>query len=132
MATAEKAVAHLELEDYLVLENANRYKHEYVAGVLYAVQGDSAQGMGGGSAVHADVIRNIGFALHQRLKGTPCSVKMTEMRLRVDAADAMFYPDVIAHCRPVLDRVVRTGALAARRRIDARGSRTQPALGCGL
>lgn len=96
MATAEKAVAHIELEDYLVLENANRYKHEYVAGVLYAVQGDSAQGMGGGSAVHADVIRNIGFALHQRLKGTPCSVKMTEMRLRVDAADAMFYPDVIA------------------------------------
>ena len=103
----------------MVLENASRYKHEYLAGVIYAVQGDGAQGMAGGSAVHADLIRNIGFALHQRLKGTPCSVKMTEMRLRVDAADAMFYPDVMVHCRPVLDRVVGTGAVAARRRIDA-------------
>ena len=103
MAIAEKAVAYIEMEDYLVLENASRYKHEYLAGVIYAVQGDGAQGMAGGSAVHADLIRNIGFALHQRLKGTPCSVKMTEMRLRVDAADAMFYPDVMVHCRPVLD-----------------------------
>ena len=122
MAIAEKAVAYIEMEDYVVLENASRYKHEYLAGVIYAVQGDGAQGMAGGSAVHADLIRNIGFALHQRLKGTPCSVKMTEMRLRVDAADAMFYPDVMVHCRPVLDRVVGTGALAAWRRIDARGS----------
>ena len=83
MAVAEKAVAYIEMEDYLVLENASRYKHEYLAGVIYAVQGDGTRGMAGGSAVHADLIRNMGFALHQRLRGTPCSVKMTEMRLRV-------------------------------------------------
>jgi Uma2 family endonuclease len=103
MAIAEKAVAYIEMEDYLVLENASRYKHEYLAGVIYAVQGEPARGMAGGSAVHADLIRNVGFALHKRLMGTPCSVKMTEMRLRVEAADAMFYPDVMVHCRPVLD-----------------------------
>ena len=103
MAIAEKALAYIELEDYLVLENANRYKHEYLAGVIYAVQGDGRQGMAGGSAVHADLIRNIGFALHQRLQGTPCSVKMTEMRLRVEAVDAVFYPDVMVHCRPLPD-----------------------------
>ena len=39
MAVAEKAVAYFELEDYLVLENASRSKHEYLAGVIYAVQG---------------------------------------------------------------------------------------------
>ena len=103
MAVAEKAMAYIEMEDYLVLENASRYKHEYLAGVIYAVQGDGTRGMAGGSAVHADLIRNMGFALHQRLLGTPCSVKMTEMRLRVNAADAMFYPDVMVHCRPVQD-----------------------------
>lgn len=103
MAIAEKALAYIELEDYLVLENASRYKHEYLAGVIYSVQGEDTRGMAGGSAVHADLIRNIGFALHQRLQGTACSVKMTEMRLRVDAADAMFYPDVMVHCQPVLD-----------------------------
>lgn len=98
-------MAYIKLEDYLVLENASRYKHEYLAGVIYAVQGDGTRGMAGGSAVHADLIRNMGFALHRRLQGTPCSVKMTEMRLRVDAADAMFYPDVMVHCRPVSDPV---------------------------
>ena len=103
MAVAEKAPAYIEMEDYLVLENASRCKHEYLDGVIYAVQGEATRGMGGGSAVHADLTRNIGFALHKRLQGTPCSVKMTEMRLRVDAASAMFYPDVLVHCRQVPD-----------------------------
>ena len=93
MAVAEKALAHIEMEDYLVLENASRYKHEYLAGVIYAVQGDGTRGprgMTGGSAVHADLVRNMGFALHQRLRGTPSRGKMTEMRLRVNAANAVF------------------------------------------
>ena len=98
MAAHEKAVAYIEMEDYLALENASRYKHEYLKGVVYAVQGEPARGMAGGSAVHADLIRNAGFALHTRLRGTPCSVKMTELRLRIEAADAIFYPDVLVHC----------------------------------
>jgi Uma2 family endonuclease len=98
VAAHEKAVAYIEMEDYLALENASRCKHEYLKGVIYAIQGEPTRGMAGGSAVHADLIRNAGFALHTRLEGTPCSVKMTEMRLRIDAADAVFYPDVLVHC----------------------------------
>ncbi len=103
MALAEKAVAYIAMEDYLVLENASRYKHEYLDGVIYAIQGESTLGMAGGSATRADLIRNIGFALHSRLKGTRCSVKMTEMRLRVGSAKAFFYPDVMVNCAPLLD-----------------------------
>lgn len=125
MAVAEKAVAYIELEDYLVLENASRYKHEYLAGVIYAVQGDGTRGMAGGSAVHADLIRNIGFALHQRLRATPCSVKMTEMRLRVDAADAMFYPDVLVHCRPLPDPSNTTELTEARLIVEVLSPSTQ-------
>ena len=106
MGLPAKAVAYIELEDYLVLENASRYKHEYLDGVIYAVQGSevrgdrgiAVRGMAGGSAAHADLIRNIGFALHQQLAGSPCSVKMNEMRLRVEAANSVFYPDVLVHC----------------------------------
>ena len=98
MGAPSKAVAFIEMEDYLVLENASRYKHEYLDGVIYAIQGEPVRGMAGGSAVHADLIRNAGFALHGALKASPCSVKMTEIRLRVSAADAVFYPDVLVHC----------------------------------
>lgn len=98
MGLPGKAVAYIAMEDYLVLENASRYKHEYLDGVIYSIQGEPVRGMAGGSAIHADLIRNVGFALHQKLRGSPCSVKMTEMRLRVDAASAVFYPDVLVHC----------------------------------
>lgn len=98
MGLPGKAVAYIEMEDYLVLENASRTKHEYLDGVIYAIQGEPVRGMAGGSAIHADLIRNAGFAQHQKLRGSPCSVKMTEMRLRVAAADAVFYPDVLVHC----------------------------------
>ena len=98
MAAHEKAVAYIEMEDYLALENASRYKHEYLKGVVYAIQGEPTRGMAGGSQVHSRLIRNASFALHQRLQGTPCEVLATEMRLRIEAADAIFYPDVLVHC----------------------------------
>lgn len=98
MGPPAKAVAYIEMEDYLVLENASRYKHEYLDGVIYAIQGEPVRGTAGGSAIHADLIRNVGFALHQKLRGSACHVKMTEMRLRIDAAGAVFYPDVLVHC----------------------------------
>ena len=98
---AQKAVAYIALDEYLALENASPCKHEYLDGVIYAIQGEPVRGMAGGSAVHADLIRNAGFALHGKLRGGPCQVKMTEMRLRIDAAGAVFYPDVLVHCQRV-------------------------------
>lgn len=98
MGVAEKAVAYIELEDYLALENASRYKHEYLDGVIYAIQGEAVRGMAGGSQTHSRLIRNTTFALHRRLSGTPCEALATEMRLRVAAVDAVFYPDVLVHC----------------------------------
>jgi Uma2 family endonuclease len=99
----EKAVAYIELEDYLVLENASRHKHEYLQGVIYAIQGETTRGMAGGSQIHSRLIRNTSFALHKRLAGSPCEVLATEMRLRVAAADAVFYPDVLVHCEHTAD-----------------------------
>ena len=42
MGAKSKAVAFIELEDYLALETASRYKHEYLDGVIYAIQGEPA------------------------------------------------------------------------------------------
>lgn len=97
MVVPQKAVAYIEIDDYLVLENASRYKHEYLDGVIYAIQGEAFRGMAGGSQVHARLIRNFTMALHAPLKGSPCEVLASEMRLRI-ADDAVFYPDVLVHC----------------------------------
>ena len=98
MGAPSKAVAFIEMEDYLVLENASRYKHEYLDGVIYAIQGEPVRGMAGGSQTHSRIIRNAGYALHGKLRGTSCEALSTEMRLRIVAADAVFYPDVLVHC----------------------------------
>ena len=38
------------------------------------------------------------MALRQHLAGTPCRTFITDMKLRVEAADACFYPDVMVTC----------------------------------
>lgn len=103
MGAPEKAVAYIEMEDYLVLEQASRYKHEYLQGVVYAIQGEPARGMAGGSQTHSRLIRNATLAFHMRLQGTPCEVLTSDMRLRVQAAEAMFYPDLLVHCTATED-----------------------------
>ncbi len=125
MGGPAKAVAYIELEDYLALENASRYKHEYLSGVIYAIQGEPVRGMAGGSAVHADLIRNAGFAFHRALQGSPCSVKMTEMRLRIAAADAVFYPDVLVHCEQVANPATTMELTEARLVIEVLSPTTQ-------
>ena len=79
MGAPSKAVAFIELEDFLALETASRYRHEYLDGVIYAIQGEPVRGMAGGSQVHARIIRNATVALHARLAGTLCEVLSSEM-----------------------------------------------------
>ena len=50
MAAPTKAVAYIEMEDFLAMENASKYKHEYLQGVIYAVQGEPVRGMAGGAS----------------------------------------------------------------------------------
>jgi Uma2 family endonuclease len=93
-------LAYIEPEDYLALEDASRHRHEYLDGVIYAVHGSVAPELRGASAAHADLVRNIGFALHSRLHATRCEVAISVLRLRIAAANAYFYPDVVVHRSP--------------------------------
>jgi Uma2 family endonuclease len=40
----------------------------------------------------------VAMALRQHLSGTPCRTFITDMKLRVEAADAFYYPDVMVTC----------------------------------
>jgi Uma2 family endonuclease len=76
--------------DYLVLEAKSDRKHEYIAGTVYA--------MAGGTPEHARLQVNVGAALVAGLRGRPCAVFSSDLRVRIDATDRSTYPDVTVVC----------------------------------
>jgi len=78
--------------DYLGNEAASSDKHEYVAGEVF--------GMAGASKRHGTLAGNAFIALRQGLRGQPCAVFMADMKVRVKADFAYYYPDVVATCDP--------------------------------
>jgi Uma2 family endonuclease len=96
MGLPQKAIATFTPEEYLALEQASDTKHEYLDGVIYAWQGPVA--MTGASVRHNAICLNISTALRSHLRGTGCRVYMTDVKLRVAARNAFFYPDVLVTC----------------------------------
>ena len=77
-------------QEYLDWESEQEGKHEYVAGEVYA--------MVGVRRVHAIVALNLGAALREHLRGTPCQAFLSDLKLSVPAMDAFYYPDVMVTC----------------------------------
>lgn len=77
-------------EDYLAWELQQPDKHEYVRGEVFA--------MTGVSDAHATVSVNFVTRLHAHLRGTPCRLFASDMKLGVAAANSFFYPDLLVTC----------------------------------
>jgi Uma2 family endonuclease len=82
--------APIALFDYLQREEASDIRHEYVGGEVHA--------MVGGTLRHNRIAGNIYRLLAERLDGTPCQAFMEGVKLHVQAADCVYYPDVLVHC----------------------------------
>ena len=80
----------VDLGDYLLGEDTSPLRHEYLGGYVYA--------MTGGTLRHNRVAGNIYAHLLQALAGTPCQVFINDVKLHVQAADSVYYPDVLVHC----------------------------------
>lgn len=74
----------------------------------------------------ARIIRNAAFALHARLAGPACEVFSAEMRLRSNAANAVFYPDVRVHCTQSINPLTTVELTGARLVIEVLSPTTQP------
>ena len=84
----------LTFDEYLDFEAASPVRHEYHQGRLIEMTT-------GVSRDHDVVMGNVFAAAHARLAaGAPCSVHQSGLSLRVEAADAGFYPDVFVTCDP--------------------------------
>ena len=103
---AQSLQAPIHLFDYLAMDDASELRHEYVGGQIYA--------MTGGTMRHNRIALNIARLLADRLEGTPCQVFINDMKLHVQAADSVYYPDVFVYCgSPVANdaKVVHDAAL---------------------
>jgi Uma2 family endonuclease len=87
---ASAVVAPIELQDYLRFEEKSPLRHEYVAGYVYA--------MTGGTASHNEIAVNIAVWLKPRLDGTPCRLFVNDMKLHVQEANSVYYPDLMVTC----------------------------------
>lgn len=77
-------------DDYLAWEQDQPGRNEYVDGEVFA--------MSGASDAHATVAGNVFARLHGLLRGSPCKPFIADMKVRVEATNSFFYPDVLVTC----------------------------------
>ena len=87
--------------DYLAAEGLATEKHEYLNGLVYILHWNPVTNMSGTSDAHVKITGNAHYALKTHLRGTGCSLYMSDMHLKIDSRDkAYFYPDVMVTCHP--------------------------------
>ncbi|MEN9580224.1 MAG: hypothetical protein RJA70_3233 [Pseudomonadota bacterium] len=80
--------------DYLDIEGRSpTVKHEYVTGEIFA--------MAGGSVEHSALATAFCGLLFAHLRGTPCRVHSSDLRLRIREANVATYADAVVVCDPV-------------------------------
>ena len=81
-----------DIDAYMAWEEDQPERHEYLGGEVFA--------MSGGTDAHYTILGNAYAELRAALAGKPCRAFLSGMKLRVDRADAVFYPDVFVTCDP--------------------------------
>lgn len=76
--------------EYLRRERESDFKHEYFAGEVFAMAGGTPKH----SLLKANVVREFGNAL----KGNPCTVYDSDLRVKVEATGLYTYPDASVIC----------------------------------
>lgn len=91
MSAAEKLKT--TYAEYLALELSSGLRHEFVDGFAYA--------MAGGEPEHARLALSIGAELRSLVRGGPCRVFSSDLKVRVPASGNAYYADVAVACGPL-------------------------------
>ncbi len=91
MQAAEK-MDFVSVEDYLAGEMASAIRHEYLGGLVYAMAGETWD--------HNQITGNLYMTVRRRLKGKPCRVFMSDVRVNFQLHDDeyYYYPDIVVTC----------------------------------
>jgi Uma2 family endonuclease len=79
----------MSLDEYLVWEEHNSIKHEYVGGEVYAMSGATVR--------HNLITLNIATSLRDAARSHGCHMLASDVKLRA-AADRIYYPDNMLVC----------------------------------
>jgi len=77
----------LSPQDYLSLERDEVVRHEYVDGERFEMVGASKR--------HGRIVRNLILALDQPARAERLELFFLDLKVRVDAANAYYYPDLV-------------------------------------
>ncbi len=87
---ASKSDTYISPEDYLAGEKVSPIKHEYRQGEIYA--------MAGAKKAHAIISGNAFALLRNHLRGSGCMPYVADVKVRIEAANCYYYPDVAVTC----------------------------------
>lgn len=80
----------MSVAEYVAFEEKAQTRHELLDGEVFA--------MAGGTPEHAALAISVASLLHQALRGKPCRVYSSDMRVRIGATRLTTYPDVTVVC----------------------------------
>ena len=87
---ASKSDIYVSPEDYLAGEKVSPIKHEYRQGEIYA--------MAGAKKAHVIISGNAFALLRNHLRGSGCMPYVADVKVRIEAANCYYYPDVAVTC----------------------------------
>ena len=90
MAQPTAGSTPISIADYLVAEETAQTPHEFHDGDVLP--------MSGGTYNHAAVATNLTAALSARLRGQPCRVRDSNLRVATVKTNRFVYPDASIHC----------------------------------
>jgi Uma2 family endonuclease len=85
--------AMLTPDQYLAVERQAEYRSEYFRGEMFA--------MAGGTREHSLIKSNLVASLNVLLKGNPCTVYDSDLRVLIAATGLYTYPDASVACEPL-------------------------------
>ena len=89
---AAEPSATMSVEEYLEFERASETKHEYYGGEVLA--------MAGASYDHNTIVGNVFASLRAQLRGKPCRVNFSDIRVQIPNSGLFTYPDLTVVCGP--------------------------------
>ena len=81
---------HFSFEEYLALEKQTGIKHEYYRGNVYAMTGATPR--------HNIIVANVIGSIYAQLRGNPCTVYPSDLRVKVERTGLYTYPDISVVC----------------------------------
>lgn len=107
---ARPARQRISFGEYVRIESMSPIRHEWLDGTVWA--------MAGGTPEHAAVAINVSTQLSTPLRGRPCRVFGSDLRIRVRATGLGTHPDVSVICGKVqLDSQDGSGTTAVNPRL---------------